>query len=116
MVFLSFLLACLDQLSLGSSLQKCEAFLVATYFFAQNLNYLYPTSKALFLEQPQGSRNFCTKTLCFAWFIILVMIRHFVDLWDITVEEGWLILDESLRIKEGTNQERILEGDRKSVV
>jgi ornithine carbamoyltransferase len=38
------------------------------------------------------------------------MIRHFIDLWDITVEEGWLILDESLRIKEGTNQEKILEG------
>jgi ornithine carbamoyltransferase len=28
------------------------------------------------------------------------MIRHFIDLWDITTEEGWLILDESLRIKE----------------
>jgi ornithine carbamoyltransferase len=38
------------------------------------------------------------------------MIRHFIDLWDITVEEGWLVLDDSLRIKEGAPQEKILEG------
>ncbi|MFZ8786924.1 MAG: ornithine carbamoyltransferase, partial [Thermocrinis sp.] len=38
------------------------------------------------------------------------MTRHFIDLWDITVEEGWQILEESLRMKERKDQEKILEG------
>jgi len=38
------------------------------------------------------------------------MIRHFIDLWDITPEEGWTILESSLAIKNKKNEERPLKG------
>ena len=38
------------------------------------------------------------------------MIRHFIDLWDITPEEGWAILESSLAIKNKKNEERPLKG------
>ncbi|WP_448587915.1 ornithine carbamoyltransferase [Thermocrinis sp.] len=38
------------------------------------------------------------------------MIRHFIDLWDITPEEGWAVLDNSLSIKGGEDREKHLRG------
>ncbi|SHK24140.1 ornithine carbamoyltransferase [Thermocrinis minervae] len=38
------------------------------------------------------------------------MIRHFIDLWDITPEEGWQIIKDALRIKAGEDREKYLLG------
>ncbi len=38
------------------------------------------------------------------------MIRHFIDLWDITPEEGWAIIKSSLAIKKGEDKEKYLRG------
>ncbi len=38
------------------------------------------------------------------------MKRTFVDLWDISPEEGWKILQDTLSIKRGLDKERYLEG------
>ncbi|MCS6998750.1 MAG: ornithine carbamoyltransferase [Aquificaceae bacterium] len=38
------------------------------------------------------------------------MKRNFVDLWDISPEEGWLILQDALNIKRGLEGEKYLEG------
>ena len=38
------------------------------------------------------------------------MIRHFINLWDITPEEGWSILRDSLAIKRGEYSEKYLKG------
>jgi ornithine carbamoyltransferase len=38
------------------------------------------------------------------------MIRNFVDLWDISPEEGWLLLQETVGFKKGLDRNRYLEG------
>lgn len=38
------------------------------------------------------------------------MNRNFIDLWDITPEEGWKILEDALRIKAGWDKEKYLLG------